>query len=131
MPPALLRILRGEPDRAERPFARRLLAGLARGAIRDGAQALGALEAFWAFVGVAPDHAGMALRLRAALADGISIEIGDDFEWVRVHGGGTHDLLSREPARRVLRALVAAGGAPVAVRDLVEQAWPGEVLVGS
>jgi hypothetical protein len=132
VPPALARILSGAPGPVERAFARVLFAILTQTGKVDGASGLRQVERFWSLVGAAPDHHAMGQRLRETFGGVVPrVDLGRDFSWLSVDGGPRHDLLRREPVRRVLRALVAAGGDPVPVDRLVASAWPGEALVGS
>lgn len=132
VPPALSRILSGAPGPVERAFARALFAILTQTGKVDGVSALRHVERFWSIVGAAPDSHAMGRRLRETFGEGIPrVEIDRDLSWLSVDGGPRHDLLRREPVRRVLRALVAAGGEPVPVDRLVASVWPGEALVGS
>ena len=132
IPPMLARLLRGEPGPLERAFARVLFGVLTQASKIDGPSSLRRIKQFWSAMNVVPDEEGFARRARKALADAaVSLEIGHDYAWFSVDGGSRHDLLRREPVRRVFRALVEAGGKPLTTDEVVEASWPGEMLVGS
>ena len=132
IPPMLARLLRGEPGPLERAFARVLFGVLTQASKIDGPSSLRRIKQFWSAMNVVPDEEGFARRAREALDDAVvSLEIAHDYAWFSVDGGSRHDLLRREPVRRVFRALVEAGGKPLTTDEVVEASWPGEVLVGS
>ncbi len=132
VPAPLARLLQGKPGPPEGPFEHPLFGVLTQTVRLDGDKAVRSLERFWSMLGITPDRDGMARRLRGAFDEKrVRLDVGADFAWMSVDGGPRHDLVRREPARRVLRALVAAGGATVSVHDLVASAWPGEALVAS
>lgn len=132
VPTPLVRILQGEPGPLERAFARGLFGAFNQTLRLDGQTGLRTLERFWRFVGVWPDHEGFARRARSTFDEArVRLTVARDFSWFSVDDGPRHDLVRREPVRRVLRALLSAGGSPVSVEELVRSAWPGEALVGS
>ncbi len=132
MPAALARILQGDPGPLERTFAKGLFGAVNQTATIDGIAGLRAIERFWSFLGVSPDREGMAHRLRGTFEEAqVRLAVARDVSWMAVDGGSRHDLVRREPVRRVLRALISAQGTSLTVDDLVQRAWPGEMLVGS
>jgi hypothetical protein len=132
IPPMLARLLRGEPGPLERAFARVLFGVLTQASKIDGPSSLRRIEKFWSAMDVAPDEDGFARRAREALDDTVvSLEVAHDYAWFSVDGGPRHDLRSREPVRKVFRALIEAGGKPLTTDEVVQASWPGEVLVGS
>lgn len=132
VPPMLARLLHGEPGPLERASARALFGVLTQASKIDGPSSLRLIKQFWSAMGVVPDEAGFARRAREALADAtVALEVAHDYAWFSVDGGSRHDLRSREPVRRVFRALVEAGGKPLTTDEVVQASWPGEALVGS
>lgn len=132
VPPALGRLLHGDPGPIERAFGRVLFGVLTQTGRLDGTSALRGLERFWSIVGVSPARDAMGRRLRATFDDvRVRLDVARDYSWMSVDDGPRHDLARREPVRRVLRALVEAAGKSLSVDELVVSAWPGEVLVGS
>jgi len=132
VPPVLARLLRGVPGPLERAFARCLSGVLTQTSKVDGSSSLRRIEHFWSAINVVPDEAGFARRAREALDDAVvSLDIAHDYAWFAVDGGARHDLRSREPVRRVFRALIEAGSTPLTTEKAVRVSWPGEALVGT